>query len=66
MLVQGIVFLYLVELRHQCCGTSASEVYEDVEDKGGLLWAVGPIPQIFWAKVESNFDVLLVMGEDKS
>lgn len=69
MLVQSVVLLYLVELRHECCGTSASEVYEDGGDKGKeahLLWAERPIPQVFWAKVESNFDVLLVTGEDKS
>lgn len=66
MLAQGIAFLYLAELHQQCCGTSASEVCEDRGAKRGLLWAVGSIPQIFGAKVESDFAVLVVMGEDKS
>lgn len=66
VLVQSVVFLYQVELKRQCCGTSAPEVYEHGGDKGESLWAVGPVPQMFRPKVESHFAVLLVMGEDKS
>lgn len=29
MIVQSVALLYLVVLRHECCGTSTSEIYED-------------------------------------
>lgn len=32
-LVRGVALMYLAELRHQCCGATTAEVYEDGEDK---------------------------------
>jgi len=39
---------------------------EEIKERSIIALGSGAIPQIFWAKVESNFDVLLVTGEDKS
>lgn len=32
-LVRSVALMYLAELRHQCCGATTAEVYEDGEDK---------------------------------
>lgn len=62
-----MVFLCLVELTHQCCETSTSEIYDNEEDKGKETcfgqWV--PFPKLGGrAWVESNNDVLSVVGEE--
>lgn len=48
--------MYLAELRHQCCGVTTAEVYEDGEDKDKqdsfVQWVA--YPKYIWFKEESK------------
>lgn len=60
------MFLCLIELRHQCCGTSASDICESEGDKGKEAcfgqWVL--FPEHLGGKVESDYDVLSVVVEE--